>query len=66
MASGYHDGSTTAISADRFAGEASRQSLLLDIPISSTLLVREAKQNFHNCLPTFESVMEHPCYLEDY
>lgn len=65
MAPGYHDGSTVFISADRFAGAAYRQSLSLDINIPSTHLVHEVKQTFHNCLPTFKSLMGHPCYLED-
>lgn len=54
MTSGYRDGSTAAISADVFAGEESRQSLLFDISTPSTLLVYEAKQITRNCLPTIE------------
>lgn len=52
--SGYRDGSTAAISADVFAGEESRQSLLFDTSIFSTRLVHEAKPISHNRLPTIE------------
>lgn len=54
MTCGYRDGSTAAISADVFAGEGSRQSLLFDTSIFSTLLVHEAKPISRNCLPTIE------------